>query len=229
MSNLLASYVADAEQLLAAVRPRVDALDASPSTRSDASRALEEPFAQLDSLVRLVDIELRRPDSAPAETQARARACVAEARSLKERKSKGDLVATEGAEGSDTRRYHSRYKNTTARLESSSELLLESRRNVLETESVAVGIAEKLLENRATMESSRDKLLETGGLMGRAHRAMRSMQKRETQRKLALFGAVGFVILLLLWAVVSLFAGGGGSSPPTPTPAPTLRPVNQTR
>ena len=93
-------------------------------------------------------------------------------------------------------------------------MLQESRRNIVDTEAVASGIAEKLLENRQTIESAHSKLMETGGLLGRAHRAMRSMQQRETQRKLTLIAAVFFVVCLLIWAVVTLVSGGGSGSPP---------------
>jgi len=148
---------------------------------------------------------------------------------LKEAKQKSDLTAHEGKEGSDTRNYHTRFKNTTSRLQASSEILADSRRNILDTEAVAAGIAEKLLDNRQTIESSHSKLLETGGLMGKAHRAMRSMQQRETQRKLMLLAAVTFVVLLLLWAFISLVSPSSSSPGPAPSPpatqTPTLRPT----
>ena len=86
------------------------------------------------------------------------RNCLQEARALKERKQKSDILITEGAEGSETKNYHTRFKNTTSRLQTSSEILSESRRNILETESVAADIAEKLLENRQTIEASHSKV-----------------------------------------------------------------------
>jgi hypothetical protein len=215
---MLSSYVAEAESLLAKVRGKVESLDALPTQRAPTLRELDADFVQLDSLSRLLDIELRRGgagDGAPTSTAvATARHVVQEIRTLRDRKQKAELLLTEGAEGSDTRLYHGRFKNTSERLQASTEVLNESRRNMMDTEAVAAGIAEKLLENRQTIESSHNKLLETGGLMGRAHRAMRSMQKRETQRKLFLLAAVVFVVLLLLWAVISLFSGGGGNSAP---------------
>jgi hypothetical protein len=92
----------------------------------------------------------------------------------------------------------------------------------METESIAAGISEDLLSNRATILSSREKLLHTGGLLGRAHRTMRSMQSRDVQRKLCVYGAVGFVLLMFLVFIVrTLFPG---SSAPATTLTPTLTP-----
>ena len=198
---MLASYVAEAESILASLRPRIESLDSLPAQRAPASKAIDEDLAQLDSVARLLDIELRRGDGGADGARGRCAAlhkkfvrltprcqsnvernqndegCAARATphwltrniARAERKQRSDLLANEGADGSETRSYHARFKNTTSRLQASSEILNESRRNIVDTEANAAGIAEKLLENRQTIESAHSKLMETGTHTRRAH------------------------------------------------------------
>ena len=100
----------------------------------------------------------------------------------------------------------------------------------METEGIAAGINEDLLSHRSTILSTREKLLHTGGLLGRAHRTMRVMQNRDVQRKLCLYAAVAFVVLMFLaFAIQTLFPASKNNNPVPvtnqPTPSPTLAPV----
>ena len=117
------------------------------------------------------------------------------------------------------RDFHDDFIQTNARLESSTERLLDSRRTLMDTEGVAGGIAEDLATQRGTIESSRGKLLETGGMFGRAHRAMRAMEKRETRNKVCVYVAVAVVVLAIFAAVVRVLAPS--STVVVVTPAPT--------
>ena len=76
--------------------------------------------------------------------------------------------------------------------------------------------------------STREKLLHTGGLLGRAHRTMRIMQSRDVQRKMCIYAAVGFVLLMfLVFAVRIVLPSPAPLVPETPeTSAPTFAPTN---
>jgi hypothetical protein len=96
---------------------------------------------------------------------------------------------------------------------------------LFETEALASGISEDLISHRGKILSTRDKMLHTGGLLGRAHRTMRMMQSRDVQRKLCVYGAVAFVVFMFVAFVVhTLFPPGPAAIPEGATFSPTLSP-----
>ena len=80
---------------------------------------------------------------------------------------------------------------------------LENARKVLEeTEQVALEIGTELSHNRETIESAHGRVRSVAGLTGRARRVLSSMNQRQMQQKMILYGlAVGVVVffLLVLW------------------------------
>jgi len=81
------------------------------------------------------------------------------------------------------------------------ETLERARRTMQETESVALEITEELGHNREKLYSAHGRIREVGGLTGRAKHILISMNQRNTQQKMILYGVaialiVGFVVLL---------------------------------
>lgn len=125
--------------------------------------------------------------------------------------------------------------NVESRMDSVTEMLLDSRRTLFETEVTAAGIERDLGEQRTTMERARDKLLQAGGLMGSAHRTLRNMQNRQTRNKLFAYGALATVFLMFLFLIVRYLSTDDTAPPrpPTipplsfsPTPSPTANETN---
>ena len=110
--------------------------------------------------------------------------------------------------------------------------LLNSRRTLLETEGIAAGISQDLLSHRATIMSSREKLLHTGGLLGKAHRTMRAMQSRDVQRKMCVYGAVAFVVFMFVAFAARALFPSSATAPVTMAPSsessasPTIAPTS---
>jgi uncharacterized phage infection (PIP) family protein YhgE len=218
MSALFHSYEQELNALLASLKARSTAAD----------DRFGEDLREAESLVTQLEIEAR-VSSASQEVKSRISKLKEDIRHLRERNS---LLppgkSSEARHGNGE--VNDRYLDDEEALDRSSQTLLNSRRTLEETESIAAGISQDLLSNRATILSSRDKLLHTGGLLGKAHRTMRSMQSRDVQRKICVYGAVGFVLLMFLAFAIRILIPSSPAPPPTgaptlsPTPPPTAVP-----
>jgi hypothetical protein len=170
-----------------------------------------------DNLVRQMDVEARmESSSALRRAVADAKKELKQLRDTRERVrqllerqelfggggsgSGGYMSLSDGA-----RQDRGRFEQVTARMDRSSEALLESRRVLAETEEVAMGITENLASNRSTMERLSDRLNDAGGLLGSAGQILRRMRWNETRRKAILAFLIVFlvvmVILMLSWAM----------------------------
>jgi hypothetical protein len=85
------------------------------------------------------------------------------------------------------------------------ETLERARKTMMETETVALEITDELSSNRDKLLSAQGRIREMTGLTGRAKRLLNSMNQRNVQQKLYLYGtAVGLflafvIILYTMW------------------------------
>jgi vesicle transport through interaction with t-SNAREs protein 1 len=77
------------------------------------------------------------------------------------------------------------------------QTLEHARRVMAETEDVALEITEELGRNRETIQSARSRVMGVTTLTNRARRILVSMQRREVQQKMVVYG-VGVVLFLLV-------------------------------
>jgi hypothetical protein len=89
---------------------------------------------------------------------------------------------------------------TNDNLQSQNSTLENAKRIMAETEDVALEITEELARNRETIESTHSRVRGVSSLTNRARRVLVSMQRREVQQKMVVYG-IGialFVALLFL-------------------------------
>lgn len=102
-------------------------------------------------------------------------------------------------------------------MESSTDYLLEAQQSLADTENVALDITSELSRQRETIHGAHEKIRETGGILGTTARILRTLQRREMQRK----ALIWFVIALMVFVIIIIiyFSFGGGSEPsPKVTP-----------
>lgn len=172
-----------------------------------------------------------RADPAKRELHIQVMGMRDELKMLREKKSRFDLVLS--AKRKKSKRVGPSSQDIEqARLDSATEMLLDSRRTLNETEGVAASVASDLNAQRNVIASSSEKLFATGTLLGAAHRTMKRMQQREIQNRVCAYVAVGIVIFFFSFTVFRhlIGIGGGGShpAPPPPTSPPTVSPTTAT-
>lgn len=82
-------------------------------------------------------------------------------------------------------------------LQSQNSTLENARRVMAETEDVALEITEELSRNRETIESASSRVRGVSSLTNRARRVLVSMQRREVQQKMIIYG-VGIAMFIAL-------------------------------
>lgn len=89
---------------------------------------------------------------------------------------------------------------TTDALSHQNQTLENARRIMSETEHVALEITEELGRNRETIESAHARVRGVSALTNQARRVLVSMQRREVQQKMVVYGMAGvlFVVFLFL-------------------------------
>jgi hypothetical protein len=200
----------------------------------DSLTRLQNDLDQCESLVTQFDVSARATGNNTGRQQAKT--LKTKLIGLKERAAKLDLLmgAVKITGSREENAFHDKFANTNRTLEASTERLIDSRRTLVDTEGVAFDIAENLLEQRNTIQSSRDKIFTTGNLMGTAHRAMKSLEKRETQRKVCVYVSVAIVVFAIFVSILRIVVPRTQHtvtivitpSPTTlsPTPHPTMIP-----
>lgn len=82
-------------------------------------------------------------------------------------------------------------------LQSQNSTLENARRVMAETEDVALEITEELSRNRETIESASSRVRGVSSLTNRARRVLVSMQRREVQQKMIIYG-IGIAMFIAL-------------------------------
>lgn len=90
---------------------------------------------------------------------------------------------------------------TNSALQSQNSTLDKARRVMAETEDVALEITEELSRNRETIESSHSRVRGVNILTNQARRVLISMQRRETQQRMIIYG----IFVAMFIAVLFLF------------------------
>lgn len=105
-----------------------------------------------------------------------------------------DLEAGHGGKGS-------RYADTTRKLQDSSERILESRRNLAQTESIGASILEDLQGQRNTIERARDRLGGVETNLDQSDSILSAMNRRALINKIVINGLFAFICLFCAWIV----------------------------
>mmetsp|Transcript_116259 Transcript_116259/g.282117 ORF Transcript_116259/g.282117 Transcript_116259/m.282117 type:complete len:245 (-) Transcript_116259:87-821(-) len=224
------SYADQFEDLRDNLRRAVSALSDGPRDGSSAAReAYRRDTTQAKRLQRdaegtLQAMELEARSVAPSkkrELTSRIRAYRGELTSLRtdlERaQARGDRGALMGGRGDDaiareSRTQRGRIEEASARMDRSTAVLEDTRRTLMETEEVGVGIMGNLHEQRETLLRAHDKVKETNRLTTRARKVLGSIQRRACYNQALLW----FVIIMLLGAIgacVYFFFIAGDSAP----------------
>lgn len=88
---------------------------------------------------------------------------------------------------------------TNKALEAQNSTLDKARRVMAETEDVALEITEELSRNREAIESASSRVRGVSSLTNRARRVLVSMQRREVQQKMVVYGIGGVIFIAFLF------------------------------
>lgn len=105
-----------------------------------------------------------------------------------------DIESGNPARNSAAREHLLKTNNT---LQSQNSTLDNARRIMAETEDVALEITEELSRNREAIESANSRVRGVSSLTNRARRVLVSMQRREVQQKMVIYG-LGFAMFIAL-------------------------------
>lgn len=200
-------------------------------TQRAAYQQLEVQLQQAESLLRRID--MGTSDDNAAESLSNKRQCLKKlrksfekAKSTFEREeifnSRGSNGGSGGAVG-PSQAERQRFEQVTARMESSNDALMETRRALADTEDVAMDITQELGRNRETLLSAHGKLKTTGGVIVQAGRILRNLQKREARRKVIMGGLIVLMIFVIGLIIYAANAKPSSSSS-TPSPVPSADP-----
>jgi vesicle transport through interaction with t-SNAREs protein 1 len=159
-------------------------------------------ISQCDELLQQMALEARSvPDAAlKRELLAQVRTCKSELQHLKDDLNKRSLMAQ--AQTGNGSGHRERLLQQQEMLTNQNSTLENARKVLEETEQVALEIGSELTNNRATIESAHGRVRSVAGLTGRARRIIQSMNQRQMQQKIILYGLAGSVVvffLVMLW------------------------------
>ena len=92
-----------------------------------------------------------------------------------------------------------RLLSTNSQLQSQNATLDNARRIMAETEEVAMDITSELARNRETMESASGRVRDVSSLTNQARRVLVSMQRREVQQKMIVYGVGVFLFVIVFF------------------------------
>jgi vesicle transport through interaction with t-SNAREs protein 1 len=95
--------------------------------------------------------------------------------------------------------------NATRRLREGSNRILESRRNIAQTETIGAGILADLQSQRATITRARDNLGGVDEGLNQSSGILSAMNRRALANKIVLYAVGLFFALLCLWMIVRKF------------------------
>uniref|UniRef100_A0A7S1C7L7 Vesicle transport v-SNARE N-terminal domain-containing protein n=1 Tax=Bicosoecida sp. CB-2014 TaxID=1486930 RepID=A0A7S1C7L7_9STRA len=209
------SYAEQFEGIREDLKRAVATLSSGPADGSAAAReAYRRDAAQAKRLVRDAEgtvqaMELEARSVAPSEKRRLTgrirtyRAELSAARTDLERaQTRGDRDAlmaggSRDAVSRESASQRGRIEEATARMDRSTAVLEETRRTVMETEEVGVGIMGNLHSQRETLLRAHDKVKETNRLTTRARRVLNNIKRRACYNQALLW----VVILFLLGAI----------------------------
>lgn len=178
-------------------------------------------LGEIEALVRQLDLESRNNASTTSGSRQRVQQLKETVQHLKDKAEREALhySATAAVSGGGGERIENFDEENFDVLDRTSETLLGANRSLYETEEVASGVAQNLLQQRATLLSAKEKVFTFSSLLGLAQRSMRSLQDVEVRQRAVAYGAVAFCFLLLfIYVITALSKHAPG---PSPTPSPT--------
>lgn len=226
---MFASYEAEFDAILDAVQTSLGSVESveDAGERRTALSKCELDVGQAESLVRQMNVEARSDPGAGLKkrlTQHKERIKTVRQglSAVQQASERRDLFASRegGGDGGyvnfsqEAREDRSRFEQVTARMDRSSEALLDSRRVIAETEDVAMGISEQLESNRSLIIGAHERVTATSGLMGGASQILRRMRQRETRRKVMLGGIIALLAIVIIFILyVALRPAASASDP----------------
>ncbi|GBG24621.1 Vesicle transport v-SNARE 12 [Hondaea fermentalgiana] len=233
---MFVSYEAEFEAILEAVRDsltQVDGLQDNPAKRRSVLKQCDLDLGQAESLIRQMNVEVRT-DPSPAAHKEALKALRQEYTNVQQKTERQDLFDSRAGAGSSNEplisysqaaeQDRSRFSEVTARMDRSTDSLLQTRQVLSETEEVAMSISQNLEQNRATIIGAHERVTLTSGLIGGANQILRRMRQREYRRKIMLTALIVMLIFVIIMILVfALKPSSTSTSSPTasPTPAPT--------
>jgi vesicle transport through interaction with t-SNAREs 1 len=225
VSALLADYDRELAERLAAASRSISAGQVASCPPPEAVAALDAADRDLREAADLLTsmaleaagqggaprarVDARKAETARARAELRAaRVALAAARGDRDRAELLDGAAVRldleaggmGAEDSDDPR--AKLLAETRRLhEGSSERILESRRNIAQTESIGASILQDLQNQRATILRARDNLGGVDEGLNQSSTIISTMNRRALLNKLILYAVGLFFALIILWMV----------------------------
>lgn len=98
---------------------------------------------------------------------------------------------------------------TTRKLQDGSDRILDSRRNIAQTEAIASNILNDLAQQRATIQRARGNLGGVDDGLDESNNILSQMNRRALINKLVIYGIFALISMIVLWILYSkLFARG---------------------
>jgi hypothetical protein len=140
---------------------------------------------------------------------------------LTEGADRDSLMGGTAAERELSRDQERRLLNTTDKLQRGKNQLEETRKQLAETEEVAIGITGELQSNREKILKSHSKVGDVSGLVSQARRVLNNMDKRERNQKMAIGGMVFFMFCCMIAIFVVMSKGSTAVTTVTTTTTTT--------
>jgi vesicle transport through interaction with t-SNAREs protein 1 len=227
VAAMFPGYEQECQQLLQAVRVRVDALGdvIGPARRA----SIERGEADLASVRELVEhMELEAGSAAKADRTgllARARMHKASAAVMATELKRAvvalprdELLGCRPEERAEREEQHARLLATNERTRASTQKLREAHRTVIETEEIGASIMGDLASQRQTLMHSMGALKGTGERLERSRRIIAAIGRRAWQNRAIMWVMIGMLVLLVLLLLFTLVHRGGGAASGGPEP-----------
>mmetsp|Transcript_8350 Transcript_8350/g.13525 ORF Transcript_8350/g.13525 Transcript_8350/m.13525 type:complete len:223 (+) Transcript_8350:542-1210(+) len=217
---MFASYEAEFDSIVDAVKETLEEIDSEGSNAQEKRNLIQKcqvDLGQADSLVRQMNVEARSDPNAQvlkkklASHKDNLKRVRNQFSNLQQRIERQDLFdSRQTQQGQSTGGYtlseqarddRERFSEVTARMDRSTDTLLDTRRVLADTEEVAMSITENLASNRSLIIGAHERVNDTGGLIGGASQILRRIQANDTKRKAML----GCLIFSLLFIIIALF------------------------
>jgi len=133
----------------------------------------------------------------------KVRECKSQWQALKDQANQKGLFENTGGGGGggNGRNYRDRLQNNEDTLGRQNDTLENARRVMEETEVVALEITEELGHNREKLMSAHGRIHEVTGMTGRARRLLISMNQRQVQQKMCMYGVAVAAVALFIFAL----------------------------
>lgn len=232
VSPIFADYEREFASTLASVKQHVDASSASGAPVGTASAGLDaadRDLGEASELLQSMTLEVAslspaarascgaKLDAMRASAAGTKSALRAARIALAERRGDADRTALLGRRQEGERDLEAgfdederaRLAETTRKLQDGSDRILDSRRNIAQTEAIASNILSDLAQQRATIQRARNNLGVVDDGLTESNAILSQMNRRALMNKLVIYGIFAFISVVIMWILYSkLFKRG---------------------